>query len=283
MKGAEYQIYSLNIDNKRLKQENQQSQETIEELQNDLQYLQQSIESHLPVITELEVKNQELEGQVTNQNKSIRQVQVVQNKLRALEQKQSESEQKHSNEIGKLNSDVKSLKERLDTVKAMNVNLQKVNQKYKKKAESYDYVEKKCSELHKANQRLVQILGNVDALQSMKMGLDQDVLSGPTIPLEELKTYHEIIQKYNLDDELSSDMRQVQKQFHAQTLNRARGNSASQNSNLNTLNALNQVMANKAMNASKMQGYNIENQDLINKAPGGSGRGLGTNKIVNAT
>ena len=87
MKGAEYQIYSLNIDNKRLKQENLQSQETIEELQNDLQYLQQSIESHLPVITELEVKNQELEGQVTNQNKSIRQVQVVQNKLRALEQK----------------------------------------------------------------------------------------------------------------------------------------------------------------------------------------------------
>lgn len=46
----------------------------------------------------------------------------------------------------------------------MNVNLQKVNQKYKKKAENYDFVEKKCAELHKANQRLVQILGSVDAL-----------------------------------------------------------------------------------------------------------------------
>lgn len=114
------------------------------------------------------------------------------------------------------------------------------------------------------------------------MGLDQDVLTGPSIPVEELKTYHEIIQRYNLTDELSSEMRQVQAQFHAQTQNKRRS-SASEKSNLNTLNTLNQVMANKALNASKLQGYNIENQDLINKAPGGSGRGLGANKTINST
>jgi hypothetical protein len=36
--------------------------------------------------------------------------------------------------------EVSQLKERLDTVKAMNINLQKINQKYKKKSEELEQV-----------------------------------------------------------------------------------------------------------------------------------------------
>jgi len=45
----------------------------------------------------------------------------------------------------------------------MNLNLQKINGKYKKKAEDFDYVTKKCEEIHKANQRLIQLIGSMDA------------------------------------------------------------------------------------------------------------------------
>ena len=58
----DYQLYSLNIDNKRLNQENREQKIQIYELQKDLDYLQQSIENHLPVISQIEVKNKELEG-----------------------------------------------------------------------------------------------------------------------------------------------------------------------------------------------------------------------------
>ena len=80
-------MYSLTIDNRRLKQENQEQQITIYELQKDLEYLQKSIENHLPVISQIEVKNKELEGQVTAQNKNIKQINNVQTKLRAMENK----------------------------------------------------------------------------------------------------------------------------------------------------------------------------------------------------
>ena len=80
-------MYSLTIDNRRLKQENQEQQITIYELQKDLEYLQKSIENHLPVISHIEVKNKELEGQVTAQNKNIKQINNVQTKLRAMENK----------------------------------------------------------------------------------------------------------------------------------------------------------------------------------------------------
>jgi hypothetical protein len=60
-------------------------------------------------------------------------------------------EQKHQQEKHKLQMEIKSTKERLETVKNLNSNLQRVNAKYKKKAEDYDFVSKKCSEIHKAN------------------------------------------------------------------------------------------------------------------------------------
>ena len=64
--GKDFQIYTLNIENKRLNQENEDQRVKIEELEQDLDYLQESIKSHLPMISELEVKNQQLEEQMAN-------------------------------------------------------------------------------------------------------------------------------------------------------------------------------------------------------------------------
>lgn len=58
---VDYQMFSLSVDNKRLKQENADQQMQIFELQQDLHYLQESIENHLPMISELEIKNRQLE------------------------------------------------------------------------------------------------------------------------------------------------------------------------------------------------------------------------------
>ena len=67
-----------------------------------------------------------------------------------------------------MTAETKSLKERLETVKNMNLNLQKINGKSKKKAEQFDFVTKKCEELHKANQRLIQILANIDSMTMLR-------------------------------------------------------------------------------------------------------------------
>ena len=121
--GKDFQIYSLTIENKRLRQENADQALQIQELKQDLEYLQQSIQNHLPMISELEVKNHQLEGQVAHQKLNTRQLNITQNKLRTLEEKYNKQEDRHHMEIVKLETEVAQYRERLDTVRAMNVNL----------------------------------------------------------------------------------------------------------------------------------------------------------------
>jgi hypothetical protein len=52
-----------------------------------------------------------------------------------LEEKYQSLETRHQQEKTKMTAETKSLKERLETVKNMNLNLQKINGKSKKKAE----------------------------------------------------------------------------------------------------------------------------------------------------
>lgn len=134
-----------------------------------------------------------------------------------MEEKFKTMETKHQQELNKQNAEAKSLRERLETVKNMNLNLQKINAKHKKKADNVEYVTKKCEEIHKANQRLIQILGNIDAVNAGALlnqsghagGLDQDSTlqareSAFQMPLEEVKLYQAVIERYNMDDNINS-------------------------------------------------------------------------------
>lgn len=113
-------------------------------------------------------------------------------------------------EVVKLETEVAQYRERLDTVRAMNVNLQKINGKYKRKAQMFDFINLKCEELHKANQRLIQILSNIN---QMPITFEkEDKSEGPALgfemPLEELRMYQDIIQKYNMGDNVNSMIKQ---------------------------------------------------------------------------
>ena len=68
----------------------------------------------------------------------------------------------------------------------MNLSLQKINAKYKKKVEDFDYVTKKCEEIHKANQRLIQLLGSMDSIRPGYFGIPG--LSGDQIMNNESQT-----------------------------------------------------------------------------------------------
>lgn len=81
------------------------------------------------------MRNRELENLASSQGKSIKQLALVQQKLRILEEKYQSLETRHQQEKTKMTAETKSLKERLETVKNMNLNLQKINGKSKKKAE----------------------------------------------------------------------------------------------------------------------------------------------------
>ena len=65
---------------------------------------------------------------------------MVQQKLRTLEERSRYDENLHAQEKNRMQTEIKSLRERLEAVKGMNFNLQKINSKYKKKAEQFDYI-----------------------------------------------------------------------------------------------------------------------------------------------
>ena len=150
-------MFSLQIDNKRLQNENREQRSQIDELREDVKFLKDSIENHVPVIAQLEQKNQELEDLLHSQiapsstKQQNKQVAAVQQKLRALEERFESQEQGHQQERVKLNLESKSLKERLESVKNMNMNLQKQTSKMKHKVDNFDFITQKCKELHKAN------------------------------------------------------------------------------------------------------------------------------------
>lgn len=61
----DFQIYSLTVENQKLREENAEQKSQIFELRSDLAYLQKSIEDHLPLISDLEVQNRQLHEQLT--------------------------------------------------------------------------------------------------------------------------------------------------------------------------------------------------------------------------
>ena len=106
------------------------------------------------------------------------------------------------------------------------------------------------------------------------------------MPIEELRMYQDIIQRYNMDDSVNSMLKQ---QFdHFNERQNAIGEGIRRDPNdMNTLNTINQIADNrrpkKANKKGKrdersLQGYNIENPNLITAGPGGQDRLQTTNE-----
>lgn len=104
------------------------------------------------------------------------------------------------------------------------------------------------------------------------------------MPIEELRMYQDIIQRYNMDDSVNSMLKQQFDQFNERQ--NAIGEGIRQDPNdMNTLNTINQIADHRrpkkgrkhgGRDEKSLQGYNIENPNLISTGPGGhdGARGL---------
>ena len=71
----------------------------------------------------------------------------------------------------------------------------------------FDFINLKCEELHKANQRLIEILSKINQLPAAYEGEATRKSTAPLgfqMPIEELRMYQDIIRKYNMDDSVNS-------------------------------------------------------------------------------
>ena len=109
------------------------------------------------------------------------------------------------------------------------------------------------------------------------------------MPIEELRMYQDIIQRYNMDDSVNSMLKQQFDQFNERQ--NAIGEGIRQDPNdMNTLNTINQIADHRrpkkakkqgARNEKSLQGYNIENHNLINAGPGGQDGARGLANTIN--
>ena len=125
----------LSIDNKRLREDLTTQKSKVFQLEADLDYLRTTIEKNIPIFNEIETKNKELMMKVGNKNQSEKLVDRLQNKVRILERKLNSCQADHDKVIRKKECENQQLKERLETVTNMNLNLQKKHNIAKKKAD----------------------------------------------------------------------------------------------------------------------------------------------------
>lgn len=121
--------------------------------------------------------------------------------MRQSDEKIKQLEEKHIREKEKLQIENKSYKERLETVKAMNTNLQKHHKASQKKLEQMEFLNMKCSELQMANSKLVTILWQKE--QGYTTGDRWELQAG------ELRLYRDIVRKYNMEDDIGNRLGQL--------------------------------------------------------------------------
>lgn len=112
----------------------------------------------------------------------------------------------------------------------------------------FDFINMKCEELHKANQRLIQILSKINAFQvpptttinnnnTFADVSDHDVSNnfdnnppqlGMDMPMEELRMYQDIIQRYNMGDNVNSMIKQQFKNYNDRVNSSGNGNAKPQ-------------------------------------------------------
>jgi hypothetical protein len=81
-------------------------------------------------------------------------------KIRALEEKYAQKLADWEKERRKLMDEAKHLKDRLEVLRNMNINLQKLQGIQKKKAEQTDSLVKRCVELEEINHKLVNLIAS---------------------------------------------------------------------------------------------------------------------------
>jgi hypothetical protein len=81
-------------------------------------------------------------------------------KIRALEEKYAQKLADWEKERRKLMDETRHLKDRLEVLRNMNINLQKLQGIQKKKAEQTDSLVKRCVELEEINQKLVNLIAS---------------------------------------------------------------------------------------------------------------------------
>lgn len=79
-------------------------------------------------------------------------------KIRALEEKFLQKSSDWDKERRKFIDEIKHLKDRLEVLRNMNINLQRLQSLQKKKAAQTDSLVKRCIELEETNQKLVTII-----------------------------------------------------------------------------------------------------------------------------
>lgn len=80
-------------------------------------------------------------------------------KLRELEEKWAAKQAVWDRERRRMFEEGKQLKERLEVLRNMNVNLQKLANVHRKKAEQADVLVKRCLDLEESNKKLIVMLG----------------------------------------------------------------------------------------------------------------------------
>eukprot|EP00347_Sterkiella_histriomuscorum_P018308 403346003 len=150
-------ISQLTIENRRVRDELAQSHFQKFQLEQDLDYLQQTVENHLPFFHMLEQKNQVLSDELNQKSKIFQTAGNSSAKVRKLEDKCLSLKKDYNKEKWRLTEENKSLKERLEVLRKMNFHLQKLTNHHKRKADQADGLLKRCIELEKLNQKLVSI------------------------------------------------------------------------------------------------------------------------------
>jgi hypothetical protein len=80
--------------------------------------------------------------------------------LRAVEERWQSKAQEWDRDRRKLTEEIKHLRERMEVLRNMNINLQKLGNIQKKKADQTDALVKRCIELEETNQKLVNIIAS---------------------------------------------------------------------------------------------------------------------------
>ena len=148
----------VSIENKRLREQVGSQSSKVFQLEADLDFLRNTIETNLPFFNKLEQENKKLQHQISQRNNASRTIDRLQVKVRNLEKKVNSQTTDHEKVLRKATNEAKSLKERLETVTNMNNNLQRKLTAAKRKADQYDVLLERCIQMEHTNQELINIM-----------------------------------------------------------------------------------------------------------------------------
>jgi len=128
--------------------------------------------------------------------------------MRELEEKLKSSKSELEKEQRRRETEVAGLKERLETLRKMNFNLQRILKRNEKKAAHTDSLIKRCVELERSNRKLMQLVGKPTVeLQSDSKAVDASSVVSEAELRDIVKEEHlpDYLKKYLEEDQTFED------------------------------------------------------------------------------